>query len=41
MNEYAIFAFVVTPAIVIVLGYLLYVLDERSFRKRQKQKPAE
>lgn len=40
MNGYAIFAFVVTPAIVMALAYLLFLLDERSYRKR-RQAPGE
>ena len=41
MNTYWFIAFVVTPAIVVVVGYGLYLLDEWSFRRRQKQTPAE
>jgi hypothetical protein len=41
VNIYWFLAFVVTPAMVLALGYGLYLLDERSFRKRQDHTPAE
>ena len=40
MSGYAIFAFVVTPAIVMALAVLLFLVDERKHRKR-RQTPAE
>jgi hypothetical protein len=41
MNSYWFLAFVVTPATVLAVGYVLYLLDERSFRRRQDRTPAE
>jgi hypothetical protein len=40
MSGYAIFAFVVTPAIVLALALLLFLVDEHNHRKRQ-QTPGE
>jgi hypothetical protein len=40
VNIYWFLAFVVTPAIVLVLGFGLYQLDERAYRRR-RQTPAE
>jgi hypothetical protein len=34
MNIYAIFAFVVTPAVVVLGALILFVVDEYNFRKR-------
>jgi hypothetical protein len=40
VNGYAIFAFVITPAIVLVLGYVALRLFEHSLAKRN-QMPGE
>ena len=40
MNGYAIFAFVVTPAIVLALAVLLFLVDEHNHQKR-RQTPGE
>jgi len=40
MSGYAIFAFVVTPAIVMGLAVLLFLVDEHNHRKR-RQVPGE
>jgi hypothetical protein len=40
MNGYAIFAFVITPAIVLLLGYIALRLFERSLDKH-RQTPGE
>jgi hypothetical protein len=40
MNGYAIFAFVVTPAVVLVVGYVLMRLFERNL-DRHRQVPGE
>jgi len=37
MDAFAIYAFVVTPALVLALGYALFLLDVRSFRKPHKR----
>lgn len=34
MNEYAVFAFVVAPAVVVALGYLAVRLQEWSLRHK-------
>lgn len=36
MNEYAIFAFLIVPAIVILLGYLAVRLFERNLDKARE-----
>ncbi len=33
MNEYWILAYVVTPAIVVVMGYVAVILHERSVKR--------
>ena len=40
-DPYYLLAFVVTPIIVIALALVLYGLDERAFRRRHRQGPAE
>lgn len=37
MNGYAIFAFVVTPAIVVALGYVAVRLHERSLDRNRQE----
>ena len=41
MNEYALLAFVITPALVLALGYVAVRLQERENRRYRERHPAE
>ena len=41
MNEFAILAFVVTPALVVLLGYIAVLLHEREARRFDERRAAE
>ena len=41
MNDYAILAFVVTPAFVVLLGYVAMRLHEQDYRRARARTPAE
>ena len=41
MNEFAFLAFVITPALVVVLGYVAVLLNERAVRRFDERVAAE